>query len=161
MSPTVADLCFHGGAVPEGTPAEYQAYIQEMRDSFVLLDAAMQTVEGINDLLEEGNSLDANRVKSIFYVLYFGADDPAGPGGAPGLCGLLCHLHRGAHPHSDYIDEEGNEVETQKISIRCRLGVMTCQQVYAKDPASYGEWNPHKPAGQRGQRLQCREVRCI
>lgn len=43
---TVADLCFHGGAVPEGTPEEYQAYIQEMRDSFVLLDAAMQTVEG-------------------------------------------------------------------------------------------------------------------
>ena len=25
---TVADLCFHGGAVPEGTPEEYQAYIQ-------------------------------------------------------------------------------------------------------------------------------------
>ena len=27
---TVADLCFHGGAVPEGTPEEYQAYIQEL-----------------------------------------------------------------------------------------------------------------------------------
>ena len=24
---TVVDLCFHGGAIPEGTPAEYQAYI--------------------------------------------------------------------------------------------------------------------------------------
>ena len=43
---TVVDLCFHGGAIPEGTPAEYQAYIQEMRDSFALLDAAMQTMEG-------------------------------------------------------------------------------------------------------------------
>ena len=38
---TVVDLCFHGGAVPEGTPAEYQAYIQEMRDSFALLDACL------------------------------------------------------------------------------------------------------------------------
>ena len=42
----MVDPCFHSGAVPEGTPAEYQAYIQEMRDSFALLDAAMQTVEG-------------------------------------------------------------------------------------------------------------------
>ena len=43
---TVVDLCFHGGAIPEDTPAEYQACIQEMRDSFALLDAAMQAVEG-------------------------------------------------------------------------------------------------------------------
>ena len=27
---TVVDLCFHGGAIPEDTPAEYQACIQEM-----------------------------------------------------------------------------------------------------------------------------------
>ena len=52
---TVVDLCFHGGAVPEGTPAEYQAYIQEMRDSLALLDAVMQAVEG---QMEEGDGLD-------------------------------------------------------------------------------------------------------
>ena len=61
---TVADLCFHGGAVPEGTPEEYQAYIQEMRDSFVLLDAAMQTVEG---QMEDGDGLDDIRVKAVFF----------------------------------------------------------------------------------------------
>ena len=71
---TVVDLCFHGGAVPEGTPAEYQAYIQEMRDSFALLDAAMQAVEG---QMEEGDGLDDIRVKAVFFALYFGADDPA------------------------------------------------------------------------------------
>ena len=43
---TAADLCFHGGAIPEGTPVEYRAYIEGMRDSFALLDAAMQAVEG-------------------------------------------------------------------------------------------------------------------
>ena len=75
---TVVDLCFHGGAVPEGTPAEYQAYIQEMRDSFVLLDAAMQTVEG---QMEEGDGLDDIRVKAVFFALYFGADDPAAHAG--------------------------------------------------------------------------------
>ena len=75
---TVADLCFHGGAVPEGTPEEYQAYIQEMRDSFVLLDAAMQTVEG---QMEDGDGLDDVRVKAVFFALYFGADDPAAHAG--------------------------------------------------------------------------------
>ena len=75
---TVVDLCFHSGAVPEGTPAEYQAYIQEMRDSFALLDAAMQTVEG---QMEDGDSLDDVRVKAVFFALYFGADDPALPPG--------------------------------------------------------------------------------
>ena len=71
---TVVDLCFHGGAVPEGTPAEYQAYIQEMRDSLALLDAVMQAVEG---QMEEGDGLDDVRVKAVFFALYFGADDPA------------------------------------------------------------------------------------
>ncbi|HJB71686.1 MAG TPA: M23 family peptidase, partial [Candidatus Flavonifractor avistercoris] len=52
---TAADLCFHGGAIPEGTPAEYRAYIEEMRDNFALLDAAMQTVEG---QMEDGDTLD-------------------------------------------------------------------------------------------------------
>ena len=71
---TAADLCFHGGAIPEGTPAEYRAYIEEMRDSFALLDAAIQAVEG---QMEEGDTLDDIRVKAMFYALYFGADDPA------------------------------------------------------------------------------------
>ena len=31
-------LCFHGGKIPASTPAEYVAYIEEMRDSFQLLD---------------------------------------------------------------------------------------------------------------------------
>ena len=75
---TVVDLCFHGGAVPEGAPAEYQAYIQEMRDSFALLDAAMQAVEG---QMEEGDGLDDIRVKAVFFALYFGTDDPAAHAG--------------------------------------------------------------------------------
>lgn len=65
---------FTAGPSPEGTPEEYQAYIQEMRDSFVLLDAAMQTVEG---QMEDGDGLDDVRVKAVFFALYFGADDPA------------------------------------------------------------------------------------
>ena len=74
---TVADLCLSRRGRPGGHPRRYQAYIQEMRDSFVLLDAAMQTVEG---QMEDGDGLDDVRVKAVFFALYFGADDPAHAG---------------------------------------------------------------------------------
>ena len=45
----------------------------EMRESFSTLDSM---VDEINAQLEDDNSLDANRVKAIFYVLYFGAQQP-------------------------------------------------------------------------------------
>ena len=106
---TVVDLCFHSGAVPEGTPAEYQAYIQEMRDSFALLDAAMQTVEG---QMEDGDSLDDVRVKAVFFALYFGADDPAAHAGQTFVDCFVTYEERTRTVTT--VDEEGNEVETQE-----------------------------------------------
>ena len=106
---TVVDLCFHGGAVPEGTPAEYQAYIQEMRDSFVLLDAAMQAVEG---QMEEGDGLDDIRVKAVFFALYFGTDDPAAHAGQTFVDCFVTYEERTRTVTT--VDEEGNEVETQE-----------------------------------------------
>lgn len=67
-------LCFHGGEIPENAPAEYVAYIGDMRRSFELLDSAIGTV---NDMTEDGNSLDDIRVKAVFYALYFGEDTPS------------------------------------------------------------------------------------
>ena len=37
-------LCFHGGDIPGKTPAEYVAYIEDMRRSFTLLDDAIAAV---------------------------------------------------------------------------------------------------------------------
>ena len=68
---SVVELCFNGGALPPDTPAEYAAHIESMRNSFALLDACIAT---INEIAEEGESLDDIRVKAIFYALYFGAD---------------------------------------------------------------------------------------
>ena len=42
-------LCFLGGTIPDKTPAEYVAYIEDMRRSFTLLDSAIATV---NDMME-------------------------------------------------------------------------------------------------------------
>ena len=70
---STVELCFHGGTISSEVTPEYRQYVLEMRESFGTLDSM---VEEINDLLEEGNSLDANRVKAIFYVLYFGGQQP-------------------------------------------------------------------------------------
>ena len=59
----VIELCFNGGAIPENMPAEYAACIRDMQDSFALLDGS---IEEINAMTEEGNSLDGIRVKAIF-----------------------------------------------------------------------------------------------
>ena len=67
-------LCFHGGDIPDKTPAEYVAYIEDMRQSFTLLD---NTIAAINNMTEEENSLDAIRVKAVFYAIFFGEDTPS------------------------------------------------------------------------------------
>ena len=66
---TLVELCFNGGILPDDTPAEYVVHIENMRNSFVLLDAC---ISAINENAEEGKSLDGTRVKAIFYALYFG-----------------------------------------------------------------------------------------
>ena len=106
---TAVDLCFHGGTIPEGTPAEYQAYIHEMRDCFALLDAAMQAAEG---QMEDGDTLDDVRVKAVFYALYFGADDPAGHAGQGFVDCFVTYEERTRTVTT--ADEDGNEVEIEE-----------------------------------------------
>ena len=71
---SAVELCFHGGTISASATPEYRGYIEDMRASFTLLDDAIAEV---NTQCEGGNSLDANRVKAIFYALYFGAEHPA------------------------------------------------------------------------------------
>ena len=70
---TVIDLCFHGGDIPNSTPAEYAEYIEDMRRSFALLNDMISQISEMT----EGDSLDDIRVKAIFYALYFGEDTPS------------------------------------------------------------------------------------
>ena len=67
-------LSFHRGDIPRQTPAEYAAYIGDMRRSFALLDDA---IAAVRDMAEDGNSLDEIRIKAVFYALYFGEDAPS------------------------------------------------------------------------------------
>lgn len=71
---TAVELCFHGGTIPGSMPVNYREYIGDMRNSFTLIDSAISTV---NAQMEDGDSLDAYRVKAIFYSLFFGAESPS------------------------------------------------------------------------------------
>ena len=53
-------------------PAEYRMYIEKMQGDFSDLDGVLTD---INDMAE-GGTVDDYRVKSIFYALFFGADQP-------------------------------------------------------------------------------------
>lgn len=68
---SAVDLVFNGGSISAQVPAEYRQYIEDMRNSFSALDGA---VSEITPQIESG-SVDATRVKSIFYSLYFGAEN--------------------------------------------------------------------------------------
>ena len=103
-------LCFEGGTIPAELPAEYRAHIEGMQGSFALLDSA---VAEINGLTEDGESVDATRVKAVFYVLFFGEETPD-----------LRDQRRFADCFVDYeqrtrqvpwTDEGGNEQEREEI----------------------------------------------
>ena len=72
---SVVNLCFAGGEIPAETPAEYTDHIEEMRQSFALLDNIMGE---INEMTVDENGLDENKVKAVFYALYFGESAPGG-----------------------------------------------------------------------------------
>ena len=69
---SAVDLSFHGGTLSGEVPEEYRQYIEEIRRSFANLDSL---IAGVDNL--EGGEIDANRVKSYFYALYFGEEQPS------------------------------------------------------------------------------------
>ena len=66
------ELTFYGGSLPITMPREYRDYITEMRSCFSSLDGAIAAVE---EMMEDGDSLDSNRIKTVFYALNFGTEN--------------------------------------------------------------------------------------
>ena len=77
---SILDLCFYGGTLPADIPAEYRAYIEDMQASFALLD---ERITEINSMTEDGESLDAIRVKAILTPRNSPATSPAPPAPFP------------------------------------------------------------------------------
>lgn len=103
---SVVELCFRGGALPADTPVEYREHIQEMRESFSQLDTLIAQA---NEMAEGEDSLDATRIKAIFYALYFGADDPESQASQAFLDCFVTYEER-----TTTLDAEGNVVELEE-----------------------------------------------
>ncbi len=68
------NLSFNGGVIAGNIPEEYGEHIEDMRNSFTVLDGIIALV---NAMMENEDSLDSIKIKAIFYSLYFGADRPS------------------------------------------------------------------------------------
>ena len=42
-------LAFDGGEMPDGMPADYQAYVRQMQESFAELDAILDDIDGMTE----------------------------------------------------------------------------------------------------------------
>ena len=129
---STVELCFHGGAIPDTVTAEYRDCVTQMRASLSALDAA---VGEINAGLEQEKSLDANRVKAIFYVLYFGAAQPSQES-IQAFADCFVTYTEGTRTVTTS-DEEGNEVETEETYLIPHL-VEDLSQVYENIRAAMG-----------------------
>jgi murein DD-endopeptidase MepM/ murein hydrolase activator NlpD len=106
---SVVQLCFQGGEIPDSIPEEYRAYIEDMVQSFALLD---DRIDEINSQMEDDDSLDAIWVKAIFYALYFGEDSPSRRAHRQYVD---CFVTYEEHTRIVTVeDEDGNEVETEE-----------------------------------------------
>ena len=129
---STVELCFHGGAIPANASAEYRTYVTGMQASLSTLDAA---VGEINAGFEGGESLDANKVKALFYVLYFGAAQPS-RGDIQAFADCFVTYTEGTRTVIT-TDEEGNEVETEE-TYQIPYLVEDLAQVYENIQAALG-----------------------
>ncbi len=104
---SAVELCFHGGTISASATPEYRGYIEDMRNSFAQLDDVIGEIEL---QCEDRDGLDTNRVKAIFYVLYFGGSQPAEEG-LQSFVDCFVTYTEGTRTVTT-TDEEGNEVET-------------------------------------------------
>ena len=129
---SVAQMCFHGGAISSEVPDEYRMYIEDMRDCFELLDGYITTING---MAEGGASLDETRVKAIFYALYFGADNPSASARQEFAD---CFTKYGTRTRTvTRTDEDGNEVEVEE-SYTVAIPITDLAEVYRNLDALLG-----------------------
>jgi len=127
---SVVELCFYGGTLPADTPEEYRACIEDMRGSFAQLDTA---ISAVNELAEEGTSLDDVRVKAIFYALYFGVESH---GDAPSF--VDCFVTYEERTRTVTVTNEDGDEEEQEETYTVAIPIEDLAQVYQNIRTSMG-----------------------
>ena len=62
---------FFGGTLTGQIPQEYREYMEDIQKSFVSIDQLISEIENLED-----GAVDDYRIKSLFYALYFGDEQP-------------------------------------------------------------------------------------
>lgn len=69
---SAVDLVFRDGVISSQVPEEYRKYIVDMRTSFTSLEDVIAEIDHVED-----GELDTERIKSVFYAMYFGSAQPS------------------------------------------------------------------------------------
>ena len=126
---TAIQLSFHGGAISENIPEEYRGQIEDMRNSFTMLD---ERIEEVNGQMEDGDSLDSIRVKAIFYSLYFASDQPSGVDQDKYIDCFVNYEER----TRTIIDADGNEMEETYL---VAIPIDTLPEIYTNIERNMGK----------------------
>ena len=111
---------FQNSYVSAQMPAEYRNHIGQMQDSFRELDEIVSEING----MAEGGTVDAYRVKAIFYSLFFGADQAG-----------AASYHAFADCFVDYEEREDEEGNPYTVAIP----ISDLEAVYANLSAALGQ----------------------
>ena len=127
---SAVELCFYGGTLPASTPEEYRVCIEEMRASFAQLDTA---IHAVNEMTEDGMSLDDIRVKAFFYALYFGAESH---GDAPSFAD--CFVTYEERTRTVTVTNEDGDEEEQEETYTAAILIEDLAQIYQNIRAAMG-----------------------
>ena len=105
------ELSFSGGAVPTTVDAEFGDHIEAMQAALAALDSAVSSVEA-----EGGITLDALRIKAVFYALRFG-NDPLSLSAASARSFVDCFVAYTTETHTETDTETGEEYEVSQTVI--------------------------------------------
>ena len=115
------DICYYGGMISGTVPEAYREHIGNMQTSLALVDGA---IANVNSMAENGNGLDVNRVRAIFYSLYFGVENPSGIGITQFVDCFVTYEQR----ISTWTDENG-DVQEESYTVAVPIGDM--ETIYA------------------------------
>lgn len=111
---SAVDLTFNGGYLSASLPADYRMHIEKMRESFRELDAVLSDI----DAMSEGGTVDRLRVKSIFYSLFFGAEQPRmNNDDYRGFADCFVEYEERDNREQEYEEQENEERENEEEEI--------------------------------------------
>ena len=130
------DLCFYGGYLSPNIPAQYRRHITDMQACFATIDSI---VAAVNAITVNGNGLDANQIKSVFYSLFFGADTPSLQDIISFIGCFFEYEQREREVEIETVDEDGViTVETVVETYMVAIPISSLNEIYANITSKLG-----------------------